>query len=169
MNQEPAIQSGRPKDAENAVAYYRAHGPEKTVARVGLAEWKPVLLEMIKDRLTRDEIHEWMAEHAAKLGFRVPAKTTLRDWLASIRKDRKNAPEGSGETIPASAPVPAPPAAITKSNQSDELSEKTPEEQLSGVGASPEEVYKKLPRNPDGSIKIEPSERKLPNLAGYRA
>ena len=82
-----SLDTTKPSPAPDAVAYYRCHGPEKNIARVGLTAWRSVLLEMIEDNLTLDEIHTWMTEHHKALHFQLPAKTTVRDWLTRVRQE----------------------------------------------------------------------------------
>jgi hypothetical protein len=71
----------------DAVAYYRAHCPPKTARRVGRIEWEPILLEMIEDHLTHTEAWGWAQAHHDRLGFKLPAEKTLRDWMTQLRAE----------------------------------------------------------------------------------
>lgn len=141
-----------PLSPEAAVAYYRANVTRKSAVRVDFQSWKPILIVMIKDRLALDEIHEIMTLHASKLGYRAPAKTTLRDWHAEIRKEigkpRRKLPDVAVEPELSGVPPATPEAA--------------------GDHSTFEDAYKSLKRNSDNSIKPESNTRKLKRLEGFR-
>jgi len=72
---------------DESIAYYRKHAPQRAQARIGLQAWKPILMEMIENYLSRSEMETWMAEHHTALGFALPSTETLKKWLSSIRKE----------------------------------------------------------------------------------
>jgi hypothetical protein len=107
-----SLDATKPSPAPDAVAYYRRHRPEKNIARVGLTAWRSVLLEMIEDNLTLDEIHTWMTKHHKALQFQLPAKTTVRDWLTRVRQEigkplrqKAKSPESAIHPQPVEAPA----------------------------------------------------------------
>lgn len=78
-----------PMSSEEALEFYRSHRGVKKERPARFRIWEPILLEMIKNERTLDEINDWIAEYHQKLGYKKPAVTTVRDWVSRIRKERK--------------------------------------------------------------------------------
>ena len=75
--------------SEEALAFYRSHCDVKKERPARFRIWELILLEMVKNERTLDEINEWIAEYHQQLGYKKPAVTTVRDWVSRIRKERK--------------------------------------------------------------------------------
>ena len=70
----------------DAIRLYRQK-PPVALGRAHLAEWQPVLEAMIRDSHRLEGIFVWMTNNYKTLGFTLPAKVTVRDWLVAIRKE----------------------------------------------------------------------------------
>jgi hypothetical protein len=70
----------------DAIRLYRQK-PPVALGRAHLAEWQPVLEAMIRDSHRLEGIFVWMTHNYKTLGFTLPAKVTVRDWLVAIRKE----------------------------------------------------------------------------------
>lgn len=176
-----------------AITYYRNHAPAKAVARVGLQSWHPIIAEMIEDYLSIAEMEAWMSEHHAALGFALPTQYTLRKWVTEVRKNigkplrvrnqesttpKIETPPVAGDDAPhigesestKESPIARPKSGTSYTPESPEpvLSTKTPERAAAEEERTPNEVLAALPRNPDGSIRLDATTKTPVNLDQYR-
>lgn len=148
----------KPTLDEIAVSYYRKHRPEKNIVRAGLNAWRPILIEMIEEYRTLDDIHVWMTGHHENLKLKLPAKITVRDWLTRVRREinkplrqrkQENQPTTiSGQKKPAKA-------------EDREKPGSNPEDEKPGKPQSTAEEMEELAANlKSGKIKIQSKSKK---------
>lgn len=85
--QDPEV----PLSPDAAVVYYSLHALPKAGACKGWVAWQPVLEKMIKDNPPLEQVFQWMQVHHRALGYKLPARITVRDWLLKCRKENEQA------------------------------------------------------------------------------